>query len=149
MLIETPKMVKIISNNLCYGPAPKPDDEVEQHLSIDNEGNVRFSGFKFGNTRGQRYEKARTKRFKIEKASAEKLLNALADYFENEYSGIFITDCGSWEMKLTDIKGTCFEFCGSFYVELKYKDADLSELVRDTLGMDDLFVFDGKCEVDL
>ena len=38
----TLKKVRIVSNNICYGPMPKPDKEVEQHLTVDDEGHVWF-----------------------------------------------------------------------------------------------------------
>ena len=53
------KKVRIVSNNICNGPMPEPDEEVEQHLTIDDEGNVWLSGYHFGNT-GEQYKKART-----------------------------------------------------------------------------------------
>lgn len=60
----TLKKIRIVSNNICYGPMPDPDDEVEQHLTINDEGRVWFSGYNFGHS-GERYEKARSKIFKI------------------------------------------------------------------------------------
>ena len=42
----TLKKIRIVSNNICYGPMPDPDDEVEQHLTINDEGRVWFLGFK-------------------------------------------------------------------------------------------------------
>lgn len=30
--------IRIISNNICYGPGPSPKDEVEQHLTISANG---------------------------------------------------------------------------------------------------------------
>lgn len=39
----TLKKICIVSNNICYRPMPKPDEEVEQHLTINNEGRVWFS----------------------------------------------------------------------------------------------------------
>ena len=65
------KKVRILSNNICYGSMPEPDDEVEQHLTINDKGYVWFSGYNFGNA-GERCKKARTKNFKIEKALAGK-----------------------------------------------------------------------------
>jgi hypothetical protein len=32
--------VRIISNNICFGPEPLPDDEVEQHLTISASGRI-------------------------------------------------------------------------------------------------------------
>lgn len=54
--------MQIISNNTCFGHMPEPNEEVEQHLIINNEGRVFFSGYKFGHS-GEQYEKARSKNY--------------------------------------------------------------------------------------
>lgn len=141
----TLKKVRIVSNNVCYGPMPEPDVEVEQHLTINHEGRVWFSGYNFGNA-GEKYKKARTNNFKIEKESADKLLNALATYFGNEYEEILATDSGDWVMELTNTEGNTYKFKGSLCADFDYEGTDLSDLVRDIVGMDDLYVFDGKCK---
>lgn len=127
---------------------PEPDDEVEQHLTINDEGCVWFSGYNFGHG-GGKYEKARTKNFKIEKETANKLFNALANYFGNEYDEIFATDTGYWVMELTNDEETTYKFRGSLCDDYDYEGTDLSNLVRDTVGMDDLYVFDGNCKPDM
>lgn len=58
----TLKKIRIVSNNVCYGSMPESDEEVEQHLTINNEGRVWFFGYNFGRC-GERYEKARSKNF--------------------------------------------------------------------------------------
>ena len=142
------KKIRIVSNNICYGPMPDPDDEVEQHLTINDEGRVWFSGYNFGHS-GERYEKARSKIFKIEKAATDRLLCAIAAYFGNEYDEIFATDIGNWKMELTNTEGTVYKFRGSLCADFDYEGIDLSDLVRDTVGMDDLYVFDGNCKPDV
>lgn len=144
----TLKKIRIVSNNICYGPMPDSDDEVEQHLTINDEGRVWFSGYNFGHN-GERYEKARSKNFKIEKAATDRLLCAIAAYFGNEYDEIFATDIGNWEMELTNTEGTVYKFRGSLCADFDYEGIDLSDLVRDTVGMDDLYVFDGNCKLDV
>lgn len=144
----TLKKMRIVSNNICYGPMPGPDEEVEQHITINNEGRVWFSGYNFGHG-GERYERARSKNFKIEKASADKLLNAIAAYFGNEYIETFATDIGDWVMELTNTEGVTYRFRGSLCADFEYEGTDLSDLVRDTVGMDDLYVFDGNCKPDV
>lgn len=140
--------MRIVSNNICYGPMPNPDDEVEQHLTINDEGHVWFSGYNFGHS-GERYEKARSKNFKIEKVATDRLLCAIAAYFGNEYDEIFATDIGNWEMELTNTEGAVYKFRGSLCADFNYEGIDLSDLVRDTVGMDDLYVFDGNCKPDV
>ena len=144
----TLKKVCIVSNNICYGPMPEPDEEIEQHLTINDEGRVWFSGYNYGHG-GERYEKARSKNFKIDKTATDKLLNAIAGYFGNEYVEIFATDIGDWIMELTNTEGITYKFRGSLCADFDYEGTDLSDLVRDTVGMDDLYVFDGNCKLDV
>lgn len=37
--------IKLISNNICYGPRPEEDDEVEQHITICSDDEPYFMGF--------------------------------------------------------------------------------------------------------
>lgn len=127
---------------------PEPDDEVEQHLTINDKGRVWFSGYHFGNA-GEQYKKARTKNFKTEKASAEKLLDVFATYFRNECIEVFATDMSSWVMELTNTEKITYKFYGSLCANFKYKGTDLSDLVCNTLGMNDLYVFDGNDKPDV
>lgn len=135
----TLKKVRIVSNKICfYYCRPDPNDEVEQHLTINNNGRVWFSGYKFEN-----HEKTRTRNFKIEKADADRLLGKIAAFFSVEYNEYLLTDIGTWEMELTNTDGVTYKFRGSVCCFFDCEETDLSDLVRDILGMDDLFVFDG------
>lgn len=40
--------IRIISNNICYGPEPSQKDEVEQHLTISANGRVVLSRYNYG-----------------------------------------------------------------------------------------------------
>ena len=144
----TLKKIRIVSNNVCYGSMPESDEEVEQHLTINNEGRVWFFGYNFGRC-GERYEKARSKNFKIDKSAADKLFGAIAAYFGNEYTETFATDIGDWIMELTNTEGVTYKFRGSLCANFDYEGTDLSDLVRDTVGIDDLYVFDGNCKPDV
>lgn len=144
----TLKKMRIVSNNICYGTMPEPNDEVEQHITIDSEGHVWFSGYNFG-CGGERYEKARSKNFKIEKASTDKLFRAIGTYFGNEYTEAFVTDIGNWMMELINTDDVTYKFTGSLCANFDYEDTDLSDFVRDTVSMDDLYVFDGNCKPDM
>lgn len=139
----TLKKMQIISNNTCFGHMPEPNEEVEQHLIINNEGRVFFSGYKFGYS-GEQYEKARSKNYKIDKSATDKLFDAITAYFGNEYIEIFATDIGDWVMELTNTEGVTYKFRGSLCADFDYDGIDLSDLVRDTVDMDDLYVFDGN-----
>ena len=142
----TLKKMSIISNNTCYGSMPEPTKETEQHLTINDEGCIWFSGYNFGYG-GEK--KARNRNFKIEKADTDKLFGAIADYFGNGYDEIFANDTGDWVMELTNTDGKIYKFRGSLCADFDYEGMDLSDLVRETVGMDDLFVFDGNNKPDI
>ena len=144
----TLKKMRIVSNNICYGPMPEPDEEVEQHLTLNDEGRVWFFGYNYGRS-GERYEKTRNHNFKIEKASIDRLFEAISVYFGNGYDEIFATDIGDWVMELTNTDGKTYKFRGSLCADFDYEGTDLSDLVRETVGMDDLFVFDGNNKPDI
>ena len=64
---------KLISNNICYGPEPSSNDEVEQHLTISATGDVWFIGYNYG--RGfENYKIGREQKLSIKKAKAEHIL---------------------------------------------------------------------------
>lgn len=76
----TLQKLRIVSNRICYGPVPEPGEEVEQHLTINVQGDVWFSGYVY--TRENRdYKKTRCKHFKIGAASAANLLKKVEFHF--------------------------------------------------------------------
>lgn len=44
----TLQKMKLVSNNICYGPEPAPDDEVEQRLSITSGGGIWLTRYRYG-----------------------------------------------------------------------------------------------------
>ncbi len=141
------KKIDIISNNICYGPCPEPDEEIEQRLSINADGRVKFSGYNFGQG-FDKYLCGRTINFTIKKEAASHILNAIGTYFSDEYDTVFVTDIGSWDMTITDTEGKPFKYTGSLSCNYNIDGFDLSDLIRDTLGLQDLFVFDGNFKPD-
>ncbi len=143
----TLQKMRIISNNICYGPCPDPEDEVEQHLTVNTDGRVWFSAYAFGDRSGK-YTKARTNNFSIDSGSATELLNKVAAYFGEEYTEVFATDIGDWVMELTNTDGKTYKFRGSLCADFEVDGVDLSDLIRDTLGLPDLYAFDGNNKPD-
>ena len=144
----TLRKIRIVSNNICYGPPPEPDDEVEQHLTINAEGRVWFSSYKCGELPYQ-IKKAGSKNFKIDRTTADKIFDAISTYFSNEYTEVFATDIGDWVMELTNTDGVVYKFRGSLCADFNYHGEDLSDIIRDNLGMDNLYVFDGNNKPDI
>ncbi|MGI6361837.1 MAG: hypothetical protein ACOX05_06080 [Bacillota bacterium] len=140
--------IKIVSNNIVYGSCPKPDEEVEQRLTINANGRVWFSGYNYSRGFGQ-YERGRTKNYSIGKEAATRILSAIDTYFSNEDDTVFITDIGIWEMTITNTEGKSYQFKGSLCCDFNVDGVDLSDLIRDTLGIPGLFVFDGNYKPDV
>lgn len=144
----TPKKMRIVSNGICYGPRPEPDDIVEQSITINSDGQVWYSGYAFGDGYGK-YKKAETNNFKIEKEIAQNAINKVSKYFSREYEEVFATDIGNWELELTNTEGQVYKFSGSLCAEFEIDGIDLSDLIRDSLDIDDLYVFDGRFKPDV
>ena len=118
-----------------------------QHLTINTDGRVWFSAYHYGEGFGH-YQKARSTAFNIEKNIADSVLRKIAGYFSDEYDERFATDIGNWVMKITNTEGTVYKFRGSLCAGFEIDGVDLSDKVRDVLGMDDLYVFDGNNKPD-
>lgn len=136
----------IISNNVCFGPRPLPDDEIEQRLSIMADGRVLFSAYAYGD--GTQHVKTRTKNFEIEAGKAAYILKIVGDYFSDEYNVAFATDVGDWEMTITNTESVPYHFRGSLCTGCSDELDNLSDTIRLGLEMPELLVFDGMAKSD-
>lgn len=144
----TLKKIRIVSNALGYGPMPEPDEEVEQHITINSEGMVWFSAYNYGGYLHKR-EQLRRQQFRIERNRVTNLFEAFEQYFSNGYETIFATDIGDWNLELTNTEGEIFKFRGSLCAEFYHKGNDLSDMVREAIDIRNLYVFDGKVASDI
>ena len=135
-----PKKVEIVSNNTVFF-SPEPEEEIEQKLIISSSGDVRFSAYQFDDTL------LRKRHFKIEPDAADAILNAVVDYF-NTADPDYIEDVGIWELTITNASGTAYKMSGSLNDDSE-PELSLSKFIRKTLGMDDLFLFDGRARTDI
>lgn len=137
--------INIYSNSVVFGPMPQPDDEVYQNITIYNNSNVNFIGYTFDNSID---DNKRIKNFNISNEDKDLLFAAFNHIFSNYYEWFGITCSGDWTLELTNSDGVTFEFSDSLVAKFDYQGIDLSDLVRQVLAMDDLFVFDGKAKED-
>ena len=121
----------------------EPTDEVEQHLTINNDGRVWFSAYAFGKEK-DKYTKVRSRNFSIDKNIAQEMLNKVANYFQNENTETLATDIGDWFLELTNTDGKICKFRGLLWDRFYYEGESLSDVVREAVGLDDLYVFDGN-----
>ena len=137
------KKVKIHSNNICFGYCPKKGDEVEQHLTITEDGRVWLTRYAINEDLNfADYKKTEQKQFRIDPEKARLLLSKFTKYFRDEYEINFATDVGLFEMWIDDDEGKKAYFVGPLISEFEVDGYDLSQLVRDTLDDQSLFVFD-------
>lgn len=138
--------IKIISNNICYGPEPYPTDEVEQHLTVSANGQVCFSSYNYGEE-FEENQLGRKNNFSITEENAARILNAVGTYFEDNTINVFATDIGTWNLIITAEDGE-HTYSGSLCSSFEVDGVDLSDLIRDILGIENLFVFDGNYKPD-
>lgn len=134
---------KIVTNGMCYGPCPEPDDEVEQHLTVTRDGRVWFTGYNYGTWGTGKHEKGRTKQFKLSEEVVKPIFDAFQAYFSTGFIPWFATDIGSWEMTITTNAGDKAEFYSSYGAEMEYNGKQLTEIVSEILQIEDLWVFGG------
>src|SRR5690625_249857 len=98
------KRLNIISNNIGFGPAPDPTDEVEQHLTVSATVNVGFIGFDYG--KGfVHYKVGREQQISIGKRKAERILLLVSQFINDAPIYSLTTDIGEWEKLIIDNSG--------------------------------------------
>lgn len=134
--------MQLVSRNVGYGPCPKPEDEVEQRLTITDRGRAYLSRYRFGKGFGE-HELIEKRCLSISSEDAGRILTEISKYFSNGFSEKHVTDIGTWELTLTDDFGHKHTAKGSLWEGTTGALDDLSELIRTKLGIEDLFAFDG------
>lgn len=132
--------IRIISNNICYGPEPSPTDEVEQHLTISSTGRVWFTGYNYAGGFGK-YGIGRKQQFSIGKIIIQEVLNLFSQYCESGQLRCYATDIGVWEMQITDTENIKHIFKGSLCGEVFVWNTDLTGYIRKHIPVDNLFIF--------
>ena len=139
---DTPlKKLRLISNNICYGPCPDADEEVEQHLTIISDGRVWFSRYNYGLGDGK-YELAEKKQLNIGKDIAVDILAFTKKYFDEKGIVMKCTDVGIWELFLTDENDAKYTIDGCVVPD-DYT-SEISNYIRERLPLENLFLFDGN-----
>lgn len=135
--------IHMTSNNICLGPCPEPEDEVEQALSIERDGQVEISRYAYGFGDNKIIEQ---ERFSIDQEKADTIFDAIGRCFYEGDDAYMVTDVGRWEMTVFDDAGNADRFIGPL-IEFNhiYVDGEsVSDIIRMNLGRKDLFVFDGN-----
>lgn len=137
----TLRKLRLISNNMCYGPFPDADEEIEQHLTILSDGRVWFSRYMYGEC-GYKYVLKEKNQINIGKDTATDILAYTKRYFDEKGIVMKCTDVGIWELFLTDENDASYTIDGSVIPD-EYT-SEISHYVRERLPFDNMFLFDGN-----
>ena len=139
------KKMRINSNCIAYGLLPRAGFEVEQHVTVTDDGRVWLTRYAFNQDLNYAdLKKTEQKQFRIDADKAKFLLDKYTKYFRDEYEISFATDVGSFEMHITDDQGKQAVFIGPLICDFEVDGYNLSQLLRDTLDDQTLFVFDNN-----
>ena len=137
----TIRKIQISSNVIGYGPMPESDTEVEQHLTINDKGQVWLSRYQFGDGFGK-YQLMKKEIMQIAKEAAKEIMKA-ADDVLNAQDDLFATDVGVWELTATDYSGKETHKSGSMIYGDCVAINRLCRIIRCVLERNDLFLLDG------
>lgn len=134
--------IRLIANNMGYGPLPAPDEEVEQRLTMTREGKVWLSRYSFHDTMRNRLMSR--KQFSVDSRCAESLFKQISTHFaENELIGM-ATDVPIWNLELFNTTGEVFRYTGPMLRKFHPFLDVISDKLRLLLKKEHLFAFDGE-----
>ncbi len=140
----TIQSIRIVSNNICYGPQPNRYEEVEQHLAITATGEVQCGHYLYGD--GDDYELRKSENVSISKEASDRILKQIEAFIQS-YSPIFATDVGEWRMEVIFDDGTKKSINGSMIGVESVESIDLEKTIRAEVPIDNLFLFGGNYKI--
>ena len=142
---ELQKM-RLIANNMGYGPLPAPGEEVEQRLTLTANGKVWLSRFSYYDTAHNSLMSR--KQFTVDHRCVESLFQKITAHFAgNERTGMAM-DVATWELELTNTEGISYQFIGPMLRGFSPTLDAISDELRSVLDRKGLFAFDGEPEHD-
>ena len=124
------------------------NDEIKkekQLVYINSKGEVKIINYL---REDSSYKKKKSKKLKIKKELAENILEKVATYFRKPFEYTLVFDAGEWDIKMTNSKGEKFKFSGPLYSDLEVSGVKLSNLIRESLDINELYIFDGVFKPD-
>ena len=137
------KRIQLITNVICYGLPPEPDEEVEQRITINSSGDVWLCSYNYGEGDFNYELRNRTRKF-IAKDEVNLLFERIQKYFDNQKDQLFITDVGGWTLNITYDDGDTIQYLGSIGQDIRIEGVELSKELRRLLKDKNLFAFDGN-----
>lgn len=126
----------------CFCP-PASGQEIRQRVTIHKNGNVALTRYysgdfsqvpPMGDTKSMRRYKGKI---------TEKAMNYVAEYFRTFHDEVVVCDARVWDIELTNTDGKKWTYSGSMCEDVKVGGLSLSAIMRKSLEMPELWVFDG------
>jgi hypothetical protein len=138
----TPAKMLLRSEECFFCRPADMKEETRQSVSIHADGRVYISRFFF---EGEEMRKQSQKRStsKIAPDIALWLLERAVEYCRSRQEETIVCDAGSWELIITNTDGDSFRYCGAL-IEGDSEQESLSNLIRDHLDNQELWLFDGN-----
>lgn len=141
------RKIRLITPMGGWGPAPEPDEEIEQRLTITRNGQVWFSAYAFGDPGAdRRYPLSRKMTTTIMRSDAELILDALGTYMVNAEPAPLVTDISSWSLEATAQDGSalCYSAPTCCSPEIEVEGYPVEMFMRRTLPIHLLHLFSGE-----
>jgi hypothetical protein len=133
--------VQIISNLLCGGPCPEPEDAIEQRLTISATGRVWFTEYICGEIGSHAHPIGRSRRLFIGKKNALAILSLIADYVESKPKLICCKDVGDWLMIVTDTERKTKHLSCSMKCGVIANGVDLTAFIQSQIPIERMRIF--------
>ncbi len=137
------RKISLISNSLCFGFEPLLDEEIEQRLTINDKGQIWFSGYDY--EEGV-YSAKRRKRLTISEYDVDILFHLISLWAEENQIIVDATDIGDWKLAITYSDGTITQYSGALCGGVSVGDINLTREFRRKIPIENLFVFDGPVD---
>ena len=134
---------QLISDLLCYGPCPEPEDAIEQRITISATGKVWFTEYLLGEIGCEKKPVGRKLQIFIGKEKTMAILSKIANYLEEEPMLIRCTDIGDWTLIATDASGNEQQMSCSLCGGVVAGGVDLTDFIREQIPIEDLALFGG------
>ena len=107
-----------------------------------------FSGYHYPEENSVKESLLRKERLSISHSAAVDILDALAAVFDRGDVGCFVTDMGTWnlEMRFSDSSKERYGGSMCFEPEISIAGKPLSQFIRDSIPIQDLFLFQRQYE---
>lgn len=130
---------KLTSNIFAYGPMPSDGMEVQQKLSVSDNGSIWLTRYYFSWKDNDTHCKSKEK-IPADKKTIQRILEAIRQAME-EYQYDPVLDGGYWNISVTNTDNKSVSLEGSVFSE---SFPGLSGYIREQLHRNDLFLFDGN-----